>query len=299
MNNLNRFIFLSGFLIFFIVVLPARAFEISPVKSLFTVDPATSLTVVVKIKNTPPFIPPLKGEGQGAGFKLSVFGMSQDEKGGPVFSRGTDTAESWVYPENNSVNLKSNETKSVNFIIKIPADAVAGSYYLGLSVEPVSQKGDQVSLATRLVSLLTLQVKGLVNESVAIEKWAPFAGVTGEKKWKFDLSLKNSGTMEVLLRGAIAVRNWKGEELFSEPIILGNKLLAGSRRVLQPEIVLKNGVNLPGLYQAQVKINYGRTNQVVSAIAYIWYFPQWSKVASALLSIILLAVVILVVKHRK
>lgn len=305
MNTLKYFLYTLAILIFLIAAKPARAFEISPVKSLFTVDPATSLTVVVKIKNT---------EKNNLVFKLNVFGMSQDEKGGPVFSRGIDAAESWVYPENNLVNIKSGEIKSVNFIIKIPADALAGSHYLGLAVEPVlSGQGNQSSLSARLVSLLTLQVKGMVEESVAIEKWElnnespSLAAVRSDmnylakdnSKLKFDLSLKNSGTMEVLLRGAIAVRNWKGEELFSEPIILGNKLLAGSRRVLQPEIVLKNGVNLPGLYQAQVKINYGRTNQVVSAIAYIWYFPQWSKVASALLSIILLAVVILVVKHRK
>ncbi len=265
--------YLLTLFIFFIAALPARAFEISPVKSLFTVDPGTSQIIVIKIKNS---------EKNNLAFKLSVLGMQQDEDGKPIFSRGIDLAESWVYPENNLINIKSGETKSANFIIKIPADAVAGSYYLGLTVEPVlSEKNDQASLSTRLVSLLTLQVKGLVEESVAIEKWAPSASRRNDleiKKLKFDLNLKNNGTIEVLMRGAVAIRNWKGEEIFSEPIILGNKLLAGSKRVLQPEVILKNDINLPGLYSAQVKINYGRTNQVVSAIAYVWYFPKWSKI---------------------
>src|SRR3989344_543109 len=272
MKILKYFLYIFSFFIF---ALPARAFEISPVKALLTIDPDTSQTIVVKIKNT---------EKNNLVFKLNVLGMIQDENGRPVFSGGIDAAESWIRPENNSINIKSGETKSVNFIIKIPADAVSGSYYLGLTVEPVLEKNNSAGLSARLVSLLTLQVKGLVQESVAIEKWEPSASRRDDlenKKLKFDLNLKNNGTIEVLMNGKIAFRNWRGEEIFSEPIILGNKLLAGSKRVLHPEIILKNNIILPGLYSAQVKINYGRTNQTVSAIAYVWYFPKWSKIVLA------------------
>lgn len=291
MKDLHKFIFLLGFFIFFIAALPARAFEISPVKSLFTVDPGANQMIVVKIKNS---------EKDNLAFKLNVLGMEQDEDGKPIFERGINIAESWVYPENNLVNIKSGETKSVNFIIKIPDDAVSGSYYLGLVVEPVLEKSSQNSLATRLISLLTLETKGLVRESVIVEKFESLSGVDEEKKIKFDLNLKNNGTIEVLMLGKIAIRNWKGEEIFSEPIILGNKLLAGSKRVLHPEIILKNNIILPGLYSAQIKINYGRTNQIVSAIAYVWYFPAWSKIvlgAAALFIILLIS--FLVKKSRK
>ena len=275
MKILKYFLYTFSFFTFFIFALPARAFEISPVKALLTIDPDTSQTIVVKIKNT---------EKNNLVFKLNVLGMIQDENGRPVFSGGIDAAESWIRPENNSINIKSGETKSVNFIIKIPADAVSGSYYLGLTVEPVLEKNNSAGLSARLVSLLTLQVKGLVQESVAIEKWEPSASRRDDlenKKLKFDLNLKNNGTIEVLMNGKIAVRNWRGEEIFSEPIILGNKLLAGSKRVLHPEIILKNNIILPGLYSVQVKINYGRTNQTVSAITYVWYFPKWSKIVLA------------------
>ena len=307
MKTLKYFLYTLAVFTFFIAALPARAFEISPVKSLFTVDPGVSQTVVLKIKNTPPFIPPRNGEGQEAGFKLSVLGMTQDEDGRPIFARGIAVAESWVYPENNLVNIKSGEIKSVNFIIKIPADALAGSHYLGLAVEPVlSGQGNQstatagqASLSARLVSLLTLQVKGMVEESVAIEKWSPLTGATSEKNWKFDLVLKNNGTIEVLMKGTVAVRNWRGEEIFSEPIVLGNKLLVGSKRVLRPGIILRNNINLPGLYSAQIKINYGLTSQIVSAIAYVWYFPQWSKIVLGAIGLLFVALVFLLVKKSR
>lgn len=295
MKTLKYFLYAFGVFVFFVWILPAAAFEITPVKSLLTVEPGASQTIVLKIKNT---------EKNNLAFKLSVSGVRQDEAGRPIFERGISLAENWIYPENNLVNIKPNEIKPVNFIIKIPADAAAGSNYLGLAVEPAlssagSKEGEQSSLQTRLVSLLTLQVKGMVEESIAIEKWAPLVGTTNQKKWKFDLSLKNNGTIEVPLRGTVGIRNWKGEEIFSEPIVLGNKLLAGAKRVLQPETTLRNNINLPGLYSAQIKINYGLTNQTVSAIAYVWYFPMWSKIVLVITALLLVSLVIFAVKRPK
>lgn len=289
-KTLKYFLYTFIISIFLIAAKPVRAFEISPVKSLFTVDPGISQTIVVKIKNT---------EKNNLTFKLSVLGMMQDEDGKPIFARGIDAAESWVYPENNLVNIKPGETKSVNFILKTPTDAISGSYYLGLAVEPVLEKNSQSSLSARLVSLLTLEVKGVVKESVLVENFAVLSGVTGNKNWKFNLDLKNSGTIEVLMQGKIAIRNWQGEEIFSEPIVLGNKLLAGSKRVLHPEIILKNNINLPGFYSAQLKINYGRTNQTVSAITNIWYFPTWSKIVFGLIILVLISFTALIIKRAR
>ena len=137
----------------------------------------------------------------------------------------------------------------------------------------------------------------MVNESLAIEKWSPMADVSGEKKWKFDLLLKNVGAIEMDMRGSMALRNWKGEEIFSQPLILGNKLLAGAKRALQPEIVLRDDIKLPGLYQVQIKINYGKTNLSASSLAYVWYFPVWSR--AVLIGAGAVLVILLVLMARK
>ena len=115
MNDLNRLkiylkLFLPIFFIFFIGISPARAFGILPAKILLTVDAGVSQTVVVKVKND---------ENTSLNFKFGVLSMKQDEQGGPVFTRGADVSENWVYPESNSVNIKSNSIKDVNFIINI------------------------------------------------------------------------------------------------------------------------------------------------------------------------------------
>lgn len=289
LNRLNLYLKFSLliFFVFFVGILPARAFGISPAKILLTIDPGVSQTVVVKITND---------EKTDLKFGLGVWGMEQDQQGNPVFTRGEDVAETWVYPENNLVTIKSGQTKDVNFIIKIPIDAWAGSYYLGLFAEPVWPKGEQGSINTRLVSMLTLQVSGLVNESLLIENWAPQKNTYSEKKWKFDLLLKNSGSIETEMRGTLALRNWKGEEIFSQPLVLGNKLLAGAKRALQPEMVLRDDIKLPGLYQAQIKINYGRTNLSAGALAYVWYFPVWSRAILAGVGLVLVCLLVLMVK---
>lgn len=269
----------------------SKAFGISPIKILLTVDRNTSQTVVFKINNS-------SASAGETTFKLSVLGVRQDEAGLPVFERGISAAENWVYPENNLVKVKAGETKSVNFIIKTPEDALPGSHYLGLAAEPVQQTNSG-GLNSRLVSLLTLQVQGLVNESLQIEKWDLQAGAIGNDVWKFDLKLKNNSVIEVPMQAQVAIRNWQGEEIFVEPIVLGNKLLANSRRALSPEILLKNNISLPGLYQAQVKVNYGKTNQSVSSIAYIWYLPIWSKAAAAVFALILVVIFYFLIKRKK
>ncbi len=276
--------------IFFISVRSAHAFSISPVKALLTIDPNTTQTIVLKIKNT---------EKTDLVYKLSVLGTKQDNAGLPIFSRGVEEAENWVYPESNTVKLKPGETKSVNFIIKTPDKAEAGSHYLALAVEPELENTTGNTVNSRLVSLLTLQVAGQVSEELLIEKWEPLANFSSHKEWKFDLKLKNNGVVEVPIKGSLVVRNWQSEDLFSEPVTLGNKLLAGSYRVLSPAVILRENISLPGLYQVQIKINFGLTNQMSSAIAYVWFFPRWSQVAGAIFGLLIVMVLIILIKRKK
>jgi hypothetical protein len=275
--------------VIFLVVSPVRAFSISPVKILLTADPDVNQTTILKINNS---------EKTDQIFKLDVLGTTQDETGLPVFGRGTEVAESWVYPENNTVKVKAGETKSVSFIVNIPSDAAAGSHYFGLAVEPVVEDSKN-NLNSRLVSLLFLQVKGLVREELLVEKWEPRANISNNKNLTFSLKLKNSGVVEVPLRGTVAVRNWHGDEIFSEPIVLGNKLLADSYRVLSPKIILRDNISLPGLYQFQLKVNYGLTNQMSSAIAYVWYFPSWSRWVVVFFGLLIILAVIFLIKRKK
>lgn len=280
-----RSVFLSSIilaLIFFIH--PVRAFGISPSKILLTIDPNTSQTVVIKINNS---------ESKDLDFKLGVLGLKQDDSGKPVLGGDLTDAENWVYPENKTISIKAGQAKIANFILNVPDKTTPGSYYVGLFAESGGEVG------ARIVSLLTIQVAGVVNESILIEKWLPVKNSASNRERKFEVNLKNNGDVEVQLKSVLSVRNWKGEEIFAEPLILGNKLLAGSRRVLSTSVVLKDNIKLPGLYQSQIKINFGLSNQMTSAIAYFWFFPQWSQVFLIIFGILIFGLVIFVIKRKK
>lgn len=284
-----KFFILILALAFFVGVLPVKAFEISPIKMLLTADPGTNQTVVLKVKNS---------EKNDAVFLFNVFGVNQNNSGTPLFERGVSQAESWVYPEDNKATIKKGETKSVNFIIKVPADASPGSYYLGLSAEPETGKQSAGSIGSRLVSLLTVQVSGVVQESVLIEKWEKIADSEDSKKWGFNLVIKNDGSVEVPMRGLVTFKNFKGDAVFAESIVVGNKLLAGSRRAIVSKMNITDRIVLPGLYQAHVTLNYGKTNQQVSATTYVWYFPVWSKVVAVFLALVIVGLLFMRLRKK-
>jgi hypothetical protein len=262
-------------------VLPAQAFEVSPVKMLVTGDPGNNYTVVLKVKNT---------DMVSMMFDANVFGMKQNESGAPVFERGISEAESWVFPENRQVSVEAGETKSINFFIKIPKDSLPGSYYLGLSAEP-TVKRQAGSVSGRLVSLLTLQVSGEVRELLRINQWKKKSD-SGVNNWKFALELENIGTVEVPLRGEISVRNFFGQEIISEPAALGNKLLANAKRSLGQELQVQEKVKIPGLYQVNMRVVYGKLGLSVSRTEYVWFIPFWSKIAIGGLGLLVLVLVV-------
>ena len=284
---MKKFAILCSIILVFFIALPARAFEISPIKLLLTADSDSTQTIVLKVKNTADKDLP---------FSFTVLGMRQDGAGLPVFERGINSAEAWVYPESNAATLKAGETKSINFIVKIPAQTAPGSYYVGLSAEPTTSS----NLNARLVSLLTLQVSGIVQESLLIEKWDVKGIIDNQQGWQFNLGIKNAGSVEVPISGQVHIRNYKGTTIFSEPISAGNTLLVGAKRLLSPQIMLQHRLQLPGLYQAQIQLSYGKPNQTASAIVYVWYIPWWGKLVGG--AVIILFLVLLTkfwIKRRK
>lgn len=285
----NIFLFLAALFFFLINPFLVHAFEISPIKILSTGDPGSNQTLVLKVKNS---------DTVSKTFLLSVFGVRQNEEGLPIFERGASLAEEWVFPENSQITIAAGETKAVNFIAKIPSEALPGSYYLGLSAEPVIEKKEG-SLNTRLTSLFVLQVSGLVQENISIENWKKNTAATRDS-WSFNLLFRNTGSVEVPLQGSVSIMSIMGREIFSQSIVLGNKLIVGAKRSIKPEVMLQHRVVFPGLYQAQVQIKYGKTGQSTSAIAYIWYFPTWSKrVGLVLLGLVFVLVILLFKKQKR
>lgn len=274
------FFYLVFILSFLVKAGIAEAFSISPTKILLTIEPGKSGEVFVEVANS---------EKQDATFANKVLGVRQDNEGRPVFLSDYTVAEKWVHPKIDKIFLRSGSKEKMYFTIQVPIGTPAGAYYLALIIQAASMGGD-IGLTGQIVSLLNLQVSGVVSESVRINKWEFNEQKSGRDNWRLLLNLENNGDIEVFLNGNLSVNSWRGREIFKEKLNLGNKLLARSSRFLQPEFSLaKKHIYLPGLYQVKVDISYGKTNQLVSGSVYIWYWPVWSKIAGFILLFLTLA----------
>lgn len=255
----------------------ASAITINPVRYLVTINAGDSRIVSVNVKND---------EGVEKVFKFSVLGAMQDEKGRPLFKQDIDIAETWVRPENEQMAIKPAEEKEVKFIIIVPAGAGPGAHYLGLAVEDKGGGGN-VGLSGRLLTLLNLQVSGIVKEDLKIEKWQSKHKITCQKKWPFSLEIKNNSNIDVSLEGGTTVHSWTGKEIFRQPIKIGNSLLPDTKRVLETDVYVGGQIFWPGYYKIKSMVVYGRTQQIASAEFGILYVPWWSLLIIGLLVLLI------------
>lgn len=277
----RRFIFLFIIpLVLLGLAQEAQALSVSPLKRQVTLAPgARDFTVPISVRNE---------EGETKKYSLKVLGAKQLESGAVVYGYGNNSAELWVAPEISTIEIESGKEASVNFLINVPADAAAGTYVLGLAAEIGSNQGGQaVGVAGQVASVLILQVAGVVNELLSVENFR-LPTLSIGREWPADIVLKNNGTTELPIRGVISARNWLGQEVYSEEINFGQVLLPQSGRSYNSKINLKDKLILPGLYETELKVAYGLTNQKIYKSESIWYAPIyfWAILLLIVLSVI-------------
>lgn len=228
-------------------------------------------------------------------YTLKVLGAKQSEDGTVTYGAGMNIAENWVEAENEYIELSPREAKDVTYKINVPNDAAAGSYYLGLTAEQTSLRSEKsIGVGGQIISVLVLQVAGMVQESLVIaETSAPRVIVSG--KWPFTFSVQNNGAASVPIDADIIVRNWLGHVVIDQKAIDEADLFSGAARKYGGTIQLK-GFNLPGPYEFQYKIKYGLTGQTAIAIKTVWYFPPCTI---SLVLVIIAAIIVAVIKNRK
>lgn len=285
MRGLNVAIALSivaGMLIFDKV----GAFSVNPVKTQISVAPgAKGQIVTISVRND---------EAVQKTYGIKVLGAKQMPGGQLAYGVNYNQAESWVTPEKTSLTVNPGQEEKINYIVNVPATAAAGSYFLGLAAESVAgTSAASLGVSGQLVSVLLLQVAGVVNESLSLDEIS-LPKISFGGKLPFTVSAKNLGTTELPLKGEITIRNWLGREVKKETINLGSILLPGSGRKFSSEVSMAGNFILPGPHEFEFKIRYGLTGQSVVQARHVWFVPIYSIIA-----FIGLLVIILVVGLRK
>ncbi len=250
--------------LFLSLPLRVRAFSVSPLRYVINAEAGATQQLRVTITNP---------DAVSAHYALQVVGVRQDATGRPIFENSIDSAETWVEPSQPSITLRGKEEATAIFSLHIPKQALPGAHYLGLAVE-ASGGGNGTALRGRLVTLVVLHVAGEVHENVEIIMWRGPTWIT-QSAWPFSLSLRNRGTIEVPLEGYLQITNWSGKELARNSVTLGNPLVPGGYRTLEPTIDTKGQIRWPGWYRAELLVHYGKTKQIVTAKITLWYIPLW------------------------
>ncbi len=246
------------------------AFSISPLKYHVTLDAgATNHVITIKITNE---------ENEKNFYNLSVLGAKQLDDGRIVYGSEYSIAENWVRPEKTAIELSPGEEKSVNFLISVPTTAKSGSHYLGLAVGlNSSNQNNNIGVSGQVVSILLLQVAGVVNELLSVQSWQLSEGIFSGK-FESVINVENDGLVGLPINGYAIVRNYFGKEVYKKEIGMSGTLLPRSIIKSNDTIDLPFGFYWPGPYNVELHVNYGLTGQKISLIKPVWfihfyYFP--------------------------
>ena len=291
-NDMNKKIFSLIVCIFLLgTVIDVKAFSVSPVKQILTLEQGTGRNIKIKVRNT---------ERETTKYKISVIGVKQDEQGYPIYGVGIEEAENWVKTEQDIIEINPGKEVEASFKITIPKGIYPGSHYVGLSAEPILDTGENKNFSGKLISLLLLEVSGTVNETLSVTNW------TGEKdiyfnfnKVKINAILKNSGNTELPLSGKIRLYNWLDKKVVDSDVYLGGALLPQTQRKNEVLLPIQNSIYLPGVYRVQLDLTYGRTSQKLSVQYSFWYMPLKLLVTSGIIIFILLVIMIKKIINKK
>lgn len=269
------------------VVLSASAFSISPLKYTISLGSGDSKDLIVTVKNDSKF---------DKEYEAVLAGVQQDDFGRPIIKQNSDVAENWIKIQNNKIVLKSGEVRDLIFSITIPKNVSPGAHYFAIGANEKSV----TNVGAQLMTVVVLQVAGVANEELVMEKFSSTKNYFFNKKISFILQLKNNGNIDLSLDGKLQIYNFKNTLINSSTINLGNKLFAQSNRVAQINPFLDNEKFWPGYYRSMVAVNYGLTKQQIIASVNFWYLPVWFLVVvTALFVLIILFFIIRKNRHER
>lgn len=275
--------FSSLFILFFCTASSVYAFTISPVKYSISIDAGESQDFFVTVRND---------SKDPKDYLQFITGVGQNQKGETIFENDIEVAENWVKFNDDQIKLNPGEEKKVIYKISIPQKTPPGAHHIGLGIQ---EKNDR-NISTRLATILNIQVAGTATEGIVVEKFNRVGGKFFDKKWLFDLQLKNTGNVGVPIHGEIKLLSTTENEIFSNPINFGNDMIVGSVRNVILDYSLDKKFLLPGLYKAIVQIEYGLTKQQIIIVEKIVYLPSWFVVVMFLFVFL---TIVLTINRRK
>ena len=226
----------------------------------------------------------------------------------------SDKSVTWVKIPNNSLVLKPGETASVPLIIGVPKTVDVGGYYLALmwrsAPGPRAKQSDQALIASRVGTLILLQVNGQVNNSLAIAGF----GLKAKNKFyeslpiDFFIRLRNTGNVHQRPQGSIIIKDFLGRTVEILPLNANSSaILPQTTRIFESiwgesgfkNILINQLANFNiGRFSAKALIDYGDNQNITSELVYFWIWP-WQLLILTLIILIIISLLVFKIKKHK
>jgi hypothetical protein len=284
---------------------PASALTVSPVVLEYDLEPGDAVVGSIRLTN--------EGETAETYYASAQDFVAGDEAGSPSFigMSATRSLVDWLSFQTSRVTLGPGESAYITYNLAVPAQASPGGYFAGLlfSTESPHFAGQGVGVSAATGTILLVRVAGEVVEKGAVTDFSASPASSTSLPVDFNVRFENQGTVHVKPSGVIRVTNmWGGTSAVITVNEDGGNVLPDSARVFGaswskaelPENaseLVKEWKNFGfGPYTATLILNYGESNQVVSASTSFWVMP-WMLVVLFIILLVILA--LLVMQYNK
>ncbi|MEO6761129.1 MAG: DUF916 domain-containing protein [Candidatus Saccharimonadales bacterium] len=273
--------------------------QISPVRTDLTIEPGSTQSVLVTVKNITSGPADLQ-------VLINDFTVTKgNETGQPDLILDSNqfapshSLKRFIAPVSN-VSLAPGQTKDVKVNISVPANAAGGGYYGAVRFAPVAAgTGKNINLSASVGSLILVKVPGDIKEQLSVASFDVRSGKDASAASSFFVSnnslssvvrFQNTGNLQEQPFGKIVLK--KGDKVLQSTEInnttpRGNVLPDSIRRFDIP----LNKVGWFGKYSVEGNFGYGANGQLISARTTFYVIPVLLIVISlAVIALILLAI---------
>ena len=257
------------FLSFFIFVLDVQAVTVSPLRQAIVIEPGEQTTVLMRVKND---------SDEKKNFGLSVDSFDIDEGTGAAVFGSRDESIAWVKPKNKFINLDAGEELEIEFLVNVPVGAHVRSRYLGLFVGSAAEGGGNVSVQSRVGSLLFLHMTGSLSEEMSQQIFTTNKRFYFQNPIEVFVQLRNDGTLHTVPTGKIELVDRGGSVISTLSFNKKNKKVLPNTNWKQDYVFDSLSWRNIGPVEVRMDVLYGVTGQTFSSILVIWFLP-WQFLA--------------------
>lgn len=240
--------------------------------------------------------------------------IAAGESGAPQFVAGkaedVDLA-SWIKFNYDNITIPGGQSAEVPFSVVVPSYAGPGGHYAAIFLSTVPPEaaaaGSQVSIASRIGTLVLVKIAGEVKESAELVEFMTASKTIASLPADFSIRVKNTGNVHVKPSGSIMIKNMFGSEAGKVMVNdAGGNVLPDSIRKFEAAWVKNpNAVGATtfwgkyrqekenyafGKYSADLAIAYGTAGKVLTASTSFWVIP-WHVIIVNLVVIILIVII--------